>query len=313
MKILSLSGFVPEQVCDTVRFNQYTGDRNINHYCGYASDYISRVLQDDSVDGAVYPKSCDSTRIMTSYLSDCGKFLHQIGVVPYDTVGALEYYASEIRRYKESVEEHYGITINDILDRSEMINKRNECIRETYNNISEYCYSEYLKAIHDMLELPLKEQRWKLSGKRSSFSGKRVFIVGSFLSNIGVAEMIEMAGLSVAGDTLPESGRLVSQKEVDVSGDIYKEIARSILTVRLSPTQNSFKDIVERDFEEIKEKDVRGIIFLTQKYCEAYDYLYYVYKAEADIRGIPLIQIAMSDTQDKGKASLLLEAFADTI
>ena len=33
MNILALSGFVPEQICDTVRFTRYTGDRNITHYC----------------------------------------------------------------------------------------------------------------------------------------------------------------------------------------------------------------------------------------------------------------------------------------
>lgn len=112
MKILSMSGFVPEQVCDTIRFTQYAGDRNIAHYCGYVSDFVSKVLQDESIDGAVYPKSCDSTRIMASYLSDNGKFLHQIGVTSYNTVGAIEYFANEIKRYKEAVEAYYGITLH---------------------------------------------------------------------------------------------------------------------------------------------------------------------------------------------------------
>ena len=80
MKILSMSGLIPEHICDTVRFTQYTGDRNISHYCGYASDFISQVIQDDTIDGAVFPKSCDSTRILLSYLSDTEKFIHQINV-----------------------------------------------------------------------------------------------------------------------------------------------------------------------------------------------------------------------------------------
>lgn len=313
MKILSMSGFVPEQVCDTIRFTQYTGDRNIAHYCGYVSDFVSKVLQDESIDGAVYPKSCDSTRIMTSYLSDRGKFLHQISITSFGSSGATEYFANEIKRYKENIEAHYGIVINDIKERSELVNNRNAAIRETYDSIADLSFSHYLKAIHNMLELPLMNQNWHYQGEGKKFSDKRVFVVGSFLSNLSIIDVIEKAGLSIVGDTLPESGRLVSRKPVDISSDIYKEIAQSILTARLSPTQNGFKRIITDDFDEISKKDAKGIIFLTQKYCESYDYLYSIYKAEADLRGIPTVKLAMNNTQDDGKASLLIEAFADTI
>ncbi len=313
MKILSMSGFVPEQVCDTIRFTQYAGDRNIAHYCGYVSDFVSNVLQDDSIDGAVYPKSCDSTRIMTSYLSDSGKFLHQIGVTSYDSAGAIEYFANEIKRYKEAVEAYYGKSLDDIKERSELVNIRNASLHETYNNLAYVSFSHYLKTIHSMLELPLEDQRWDFQGETNNTSGKKVFVVGSFLSNMSVIDIIENSGLLIVGDTLPESGRLVSRKPVDVTSDIYKEIAQSILTTRLSPTQNAFKKIIADDFDEISKKEAKGIIFLTQKYCEPYDYLYSIYKAEADRRKIPTIQLSMNSTQDDGKATLLFEAFADTI
>lgn len=313
MKILSMSGFVPEEVCDTIRFTQYAGERNIAHYCGYVSDFVSKVLQDESIDGAVYPKSCDSTRIMTSYLSDSGKFLHQIGVTSYGSVGATEYFANEIRRYKEAIEAYYGITINDIRERAELVNNRNALIRETYNDIAGLSYAHYLKAIHNMLELPLVDQRWDYQGKGNRTLGKKVYVVGSFLPNLNIIDFIERAGLSIVGDALPESGRLASRKPVDVSSDIYKEIAQSILTSRLSPTQNAFKRIITDDFDEIGKRDAKGIIFITQKYCEPYDYLYSIYNAEAKLRGIPIIQLSMNNTQDESKASLLMEAFADTI
>lgn len=313
MKILSLSGFVPEQICDTMRFNQYAGDRNIAHYCGYASDFISRVLKDKSIDGAVYPKSCDSTRTMTSYLSDSGKFLHQIGITSYKSAGAVEYFANEIKRYKEAVEAYYGIVIDDVKERSELVNNRNASIRETYSNLDVLSFSRYLKAIHNMLELPLVDQNWDFNEEADVSLAKKIFLVGSFLSNLSIIDVIENSGLSIVGDTLPESGRLVSRKSVNVSSDIYMEIAQSILTARLSPTQNAFRWLIADDFDEISKKDARGIIFLTQKYCEPYDYLYSIYKAEADQREIPIIQLTMNNTQDDGKAALLIEAFADMI
>ena len=45
MKLLAISGFVPEQICDVVRFTQYGGERNIAHYCGYASDFVSQAVR----------------------------------------------------------------------------------------------------------------------------------------------------------------------------------------------------------------------------------------------------------------------------
>ena len=53
MKLLAMSGLIPEQICDVVRFTQYAGERNLPHYCGYASDFISQVMQDNRIDGAV--------------------------------------------------------------------------------------------------------------------------------------------------------------------------------------------------------------------------------------------------------------------
>lgn len=313
MRILSMSGFVPEQICDTVRFVQYTGDRTISHYCGYASDFISQVMQDDSIDGAVYPKSCDSTRILTSYLSESGKFLHQINVPSYGISGAEDFFAESIKSYKVAVENYYDTSIDDVHWRTEKINLRNKAISQLYDCISEFSYADYLERIHHMLKKPLDEQEWKDDIKSRTSADKKVFLVGSFLSNIEIPEMMEQAGLAVAGDTLPESGRLASTQPAELSRDIYKEIAKSILSMRLSPTQNSFRSIMEKDIEEIRRKDVKGVIFVMQKYCEPYAYLYSIYKPALEALGISTLLLTVNDTEDTRKVALALEAFADTL
>lgn len=313
MKILSMSSFVPEQICDTVRFTQYSGERNISHYCGYASDFVSEVMRDESIDGAVYPKSCDSTRIITSYLAGSGKFHYQFHVPSYGISGAEDYFADSIRSYKEAVENYYSISINDIYQRTEKVNLRNQAIRRIYDEISSFSYAAYLEFIHQMLKLPLAEQIWDKNIESRMATGKNVFIVGSFLSNTKIARMIEDVGLTVVGDTLPESGRLISAQPVELSGNIYKKIVSSMLSMRLSPTQNSFKTILAEDFQEMKKKSVKGVIFITQKYCEAYDYLYALYKGALDALEIPVLKITVNDTEDTRKAALALEAFADTI
>ncbi len=313
MRILSLSGFVPEHICDTIRFTQYTGDRNISHYCGYVSDYISQVMQDDSIDGAVFPKSCDSTRTIRSYLSKTGKFLFQMPIPAYGAPGAKSFLVSVIKSYRESVAVYYGVELNDTIQRIYMINKRNESIKRLYANLDEISYSEYISRIHHLLGLPLSEQNDFGSIGAKSAKGKKVLVVGSFLSNVEIAKSIEEAGLSVVGDTLPESGRIASSKVTAIDGDVYENIADYMLSMRLSPTQNSFKNILDSDKDEMLKKSVKGILFITQKYCEPYDYLFSPYKAMAEELGLKVLKISLNDTEDSRKVNLSLEAFADTL
>ncbi len=309
MRILSMSGFVPEQICDTIRFSQYHGDRNIAHYCGYASDFISQVKEDDAIDGAVFPKSCDSSRIISSYLKNTGKFIFQIPVPMNEDV---DFFADIIKKYKEAVEYHYGISITNVVERASMVNARNLKIKEIYDNLGEISFSEYLSVIHELLKRPLNEQHVPDTFKQAS-KGKPVFIIGSFLSNLEIVKKLELSGLQVVGDTLTESGRIASLPLVRLEGDIYREISQSFLTGRLSPSQNNFEAIIKADLEEMEYKGIKGVVFITQKYCEPYDFLYSIYKTILDKNEIPSVKISLDDTENTGKAELALEAFESMI
>ena len=315
MRILALSGFVPEHICDTVRFSGFSGDRNISLYCGYASDYISQVLKDSSIDGAVYPKSCDSTRIISSYLKESGKFSYQIAVPSLRTDDAVNYYAHSIKEYKRAVEAFYEIQIDDVKERTELLNKRNAEIKEVYENITQFSYVSYLSTLHDIFGKPLRTQAFEAEkiGRSANKGNKKTFLVGSYLANIKIAEIIEASGFTVVGDNLPESGRLASADPVDMGGDIYEGIAKSILSGRLSPTQNNFSDLVRNDINEIKNKGAQCVIYITQKYCEPYDFLFSYYKVQMDKKGIPILHLTLNDTEDDRKIALAVEAFADTL
>ena len=63
----------------------------------------------------------------------------------------------------------------------------------------------------------------------------------------------------------------------------------------------------------IKSRDIKGVIFVTQKYCEPYDYLYSVYKKMLDVNNIPSLKISLTNSRDEKNAGLLLETFADMI
>ena len=319
MKILSLSGFIPEQICDTVRFEGYHGNRNISQYCGYASDFISQVLYDESIDGAVFPKSCDSCRIIGSYLKDSGKYIYQLPVPVRSDSFAAAYFAEILKMFEKSLKETFPEYQADIVGRTEIINQRNKTLRKIYERLDEMSYSQYLRRIHQMLLQPLSRQLEYLTAEKTVLEGnregKRVYLVGSFLTNLKILDIIEDYGLQIAGDDLPESGRLSSVPEIVCTdaNNIYESVSESILRQRKSPTQDDMQTAIQKDLDEIQEKGVNGVIFVTQKFCEPYNYYYFLFRKELEKRNIPSLQIELSDSEDFGKTELEVEAFSDLL
>lgn len=312
MKILSMSGFVPEAICDTVRFNGFKGDAGFSHYCTYASDYISQVLSDDSIDGAVFPKTCDSSRSISSYIGESGKFVYPLAVPVVRSGDAISFYAYVIRDYKTAVEAHYGISISEdeIYDRFRMVEARNASINSLYESLADgLSYSSYINAIHENFTKPLAEQKIETSGQSA---GIPVFLLGSYMTNAGIVDSAEKNGLRITGDDLPESNR-IAKRAFPVVEDIYQLVALQVLSSRTSPTQNSYSDRIKETMEEIDKKGCRGVLVVTQKYCEPYDYYYSVLKKALDDAGIPSLKLELDGSLDQNLHEAELGAFASML
>ena len=314
MKILSMSGFVPEAICDTVRFNGYKGDAGFSHYCAYASDYISQVLADDTIDGAVFPKTCDSSRSISSYLEDSDKFVYPIAVPVVDSVDAISYFAYVIRDYNTALERYYKIKIteDDIKDRLELIEARRLKIESLYEELGRgLSYSSDIDAIHTALAKPLAEQKIEADG--ISEEGIPVFLVGSYLTSAGIIKTAEKFGLNIVADDLPESGRLIKKFDHAANKDLYEQIALSVLCASHSPTLNEFGGKILSTRMEIDAKKCKGVLILTQKYCEPYDYYYSVLKKSLDDAAIPCLKIELDGSLDPNLHESELAAFASIL
>ena len=312
MKILSMSGFVPEAICDTVRFNGFKGDAGFSHYCTYASDYISQVLSDDTIDGAVFPTTCDSSRSISSYIGESGKFVYPLAVPVVRSNDAISYYAYVIRDYKTAVEAHYGISISEdeIYDRFRMVEARNASINSLYESLADgLSYSSYINAIHENFTKPLAEQKIETSGQSA---GIPVFLLGSYMTNAAIVDSAEKNGLRITGDDLPESNR-IAKRAFPVVEDIYQLVALQVLSSRTSPTQNSYSDRIKETMEEIGKKGCRGVLVVTQKYCEPYDYYYSVLKKALDDAGIPSLKLELDGSLDQNLHEAELGAFASML
>lgn len=315
MHILSLSGFVPEQICDTIRFFGYEGRQRISHYCQYAADFSSRVMEDPGIDGAVFPRTCDSSRVLGNYIEGRGrKFLYQLPIPARKDRLAAACLTESIRQYKHAVEQYYGIRLSDILERAERINARNRELAGLYENLPAIQYGAYLDMLHGLLQKPLYDQQVPAELPACPCpDGPRVFIVGSTQTGSGVVRQAEAVGMNIVGDRLPESRRLFCAPPVSLTGDIFENIASSLLEGAPSPTQDGFARILCKDREEIMQKQVQGVIFVTQKYCEPYDYLFPAYQRMLEEAGVKVLRVTVTGCQDGKEAALSLETFADML
>lgn len=313
MKILSMSNLIPEQICDTVRFFGYGSRQQISHYCGYAAEFISRVREDDGVDGAVFPRTCDSSRVLSGYIGRIDKFLYQFPVPIRSGCAATAYLAESIRAYKKAVEAYYGVTLSDTAERAGLINARNQALAVLYEHLPELSYGAYLESSHALLQRPLREQSVPEDLPASPCpAGPKVFVVGSTQTGAKLVRQIEAAGMNIVGDRLPESRRMIFAPAVSAQGDIYENIAKSLLAGSPSPTADAFAQILQEDRDELIKKQAQGVIFLTQKYCEPYDYLFPAYKRMLDGLGIPVLRVTQTGSGAEN-AALAIETFADLL
>ena len=191
-----------------------------------------------------------------------------------------------------------------------MVEARNASINSLYESLADgLSYSSYLNAIHENFTKPLAEQKIETSGQSA---GIPVFLLGSYMTNAGIVDSAEKNGLRIIGDDLPESNR-IAKRAFPVVDDIYQLVALQVLSSRTSPTQNSYSDRIKETIEEIGKKGCMGVLVVTQRFCEPYDYYYSVLKKALDDSGIPSLKLELDGSLDQNLHEAELGAFASML
>jgi benzoyl-CoA reductase/2-hydroxyglutaryl-CoA dehydratase subunit BcrC/BadD/HgdB len=306
-KILYISNYVPEEIVDLLRFEVFDPVLRIDHFCTYVLNFISRIIYDDSIDGGVFANSCDSIRTareLTANRTD--KFIHQIKHPFIFSEESLQFYASEIQLFKEHFESHFNtiITESEIEKRIQMLDERNCFIRKHYDELQLISYYNYLEALNNSLVSPLDEWEEKLDiCYPACFGEKKVFLVGPYLCDLSIIQTIEENNGNIVGDDLTNSKRYFTslQLPVDIkTKDVYEEVALRNLSRFPSPSMSQFHSIIEKNMEEIKRKEVRGVIFVYQKDCEPHEYIYPLFKKSLDEDNIPSLKIQIENKLSQG-------------
>jgi benzoyl-CoA reductase/2-hydroxyglutaryl-CoA dehydratase subunit BcrC/BadD/HgdB len=307
-KILYLSNYIPEEIVDVYRFNTYLPAMKLDNYCTMVLNYMSQIICDDTVDGALIPNTCDSVRVARDILkTQTRKFVFQLKHPLKLSINSIIYYATQIKKFKEAFEKHFEVKIteDEILHRIKLIREKMQFLRRRYEYLAPFSYYEYLKALNQSHRSPLEDWRKILDIKFSTIKGpKKVFLIGPYLTDLSIVQMIEKYEGNIVGDDLSNSKRYFFSEDflphMD-TGDLYESIAIQNLSRFPSPTSNRFNYIIVKDIDEIVRKGVKGVFFLYQKFCEPHQYIYPLLREGLEEKGISTFLLQLENKEHQAE------------
>jgi bcr-type benzoyl-CoA reductase subunit C len=310
-ELVHAAGFFP--------FGIYGGNKGINladaHMqawtCSYVRSSLAMALGGalNFLDGLVIPQRCDETRMVM------GIWKHQRPLSFMDNFrpprqverpSVKNYYLGELRRFKNKLEEFRGSEITDEeLERSIRLYNRNRTLlgklfdlhrqdpsllssRELYNVIR-----ASMIIPREKLNQLLTQLLDTLGSKVSKEADRRikVFISGTYLEPLEIADYIEENGGTIVGDDLKNGSRYFDGNVLE-EGDLLQNLVErqlsKIPSASFDTSVNPRKHFLVKD---LQEKNADGVILLHLKYCEPENFDYYDMKQALEKAGIPVQKI----------------------
>ncbi len=279
--------------------------------CSYVRSNLAMALggELDFLDGLVIPQRCDETRMVM------GIWKHQKPLSFMDNFrpprqverpSAKNYYLGELRRFKKKLEEFRGSEITDeelkqsirlynsnrtLLEKLFDLHRQDPSLlssRELYNIImasmiiSRKKLNRLLNRLLDTLNPKLPEE---------TDCRVKIFISGTFLEPLEIADYIEESGGTIVGDDL-KSGSRYFNGNVPEEGDFLEGFAERQMQKMPSASFDTSTN-PRRHFlvNAVKEKNADGVLLLHLKYCEPENFDYYDTKQALKKAGIPVQKI----------------------
>lgn len=343
LEMITASGCVPFRIRGDVHEPITKGDTLLETIvCPYYRSCFDLSVKGkyDFLSGVVIPHACDSMVRSFSVWSYSlpYSYFHFVNIPTVCEESSFEFFSSELRTFKKSLEQFMGRTIsNDELKRAIRIHNAN---REKVRNLYELrkadppliSGTELVMVLTAGSSLPVEEASdlfdqvlKELKERRPSphKKGPRLLVDGACLDNIELVKLIEEVGGHVVADTVCNGARDFFP-QTDAGGDPIDALSRRYLdkvncpkTYRENKAGTFEGDIASR-FGDIgtyaKEFRVDGAILYVYKYCDPFGFEVPARKAYYKMIGVPVLHL--EDTYSAGTMGQLrtrIQAFLEMI
>jgi len=286
----------------------------------------------NGLDGLVFVRSCDGMRRMydlwRSYVGT--RFTYMLEVPKNRDGTAMEYYASQLRKFASALEQEFGVKIttaslNQAVKTANQVRKLMQQIYKLQRGVplplpgSEVFQLglEGMRMDKESFVAKLKKYYSKAKSQVKQRGGKgkvRVLISGNVVDRPELFNLIEAAGADVAAADLCTAMRYFDYPVEENSDDPYLALAQRYLgklrCARITGLAEHFAELKEL----VKTYAVDGVVYTSVKFCDQhlYDAPYLMEKLKDD--RIPVLFLENDYTWGNiGQLKTRVEAFVEML
>lgn len=291
--------------------------------------------------GVVVANACDGLRrladVWAHYVPDT--FVYLLDVPRSSDEAAVRYFAGALQGLRRYLEEYGGRAISDdaLWEAIALQNgvrralvalaecRRQGAFREPARAFYEIVWrsvTEPREAFARWLEGELAGDRFAsrhLVGRRpnTSADGPRVVLSGNILTPLDypVLDLLEESGAYVAADDLCTGERHFRQEvEEGKDGDPLAALARRYLGRTPCSRMANAAERADSLLETCREAEAGGVVYVSQKFCDAFLYDFPYFKARLAADGLRVMLLELDASQGSlGQARTRLQAFLEML
>jgi len=289
------------------------------------------------LDGMIFSPGCDSIR----RLDDCWRkaaeeshgvfpaYRFYLGIPHKVTDYSLDWFVSEIRRFIDSLSEHFGITISDKALRQSI--KEYNHSRTLLKKLDDLRFQDTVPISgadataviisanampRDAYNAILEKLLSKLQKSKNGLNGKkRLLLGGSAHDDSDILALIESSGGVIVGDTLCFGSRSYVDL-IEEDGDPVIAIAKRYLTRKLCPRVfGSYKERMAYMRERVREAKADAVILQNIRFCDMHGAENSLYERDLEAMGIPCLKIEREygPMAEEGRIKMRVDAFIENL
>lgn len=304
------------------------------YFCPHQRSCLDNILKGlyDYVDGFVTSDTCDENQRMFDVIKSVVKkpYLYMLGLPHRKTERAINYFVAEVAKFKQSLEDFYGLEITDQnLKRAiDLYNENRALLKRVYDlrrgDPPLLRGSEALMTVISSM-LTSKEENSELLRqlleeipKRSDGPEKRprLLVTGSLIYDVEMLSLMEDAGANVVADDISIGSRYFYDEVDTTISDPIRAIAKRYVERIPSAHMHFSEERFDHLENMIDRYKVDGVVVHVLKFCHPYLGDYPLIKAKLESLEMPFVRI--EDEQSLGERQYsrhrtIIETFVDVL
>ena len=338
-ELIASGGFIPTRIMGSKKIVKSESYFPIN-FCPYIkSSWDSLLSGKNNIRALVFANSCDGMRRLydtaNTYLKDIPS--HLLDVPRLRGEDSIVFFRDNLINMKRFIEKTAGSGIGEkeIKNAIVLINKKRRLLDNFSRIFKMFPYIIYISTYYRIMELSMtsepntfmgdldkyiksiKELTGKnktiLKANKDSYPG--IMIIGNLITEEKLWDMLSAMKLRLAADDLCISSRYFKNRvNTDSRQDLFTSLAKRNIN---KPPCMRMADLglkLEEIENTIIENSIKGIIFISLKFCDTVLYSFPLLKERFNEMGIPVLYLEMEyNNFSEGQLKTRIQAFLEML